>query len=69
MIRPRWEWALDDDTGAPLTAPLSPAFTTQYDAEEWLGEHWRTLAETGAARARLLHDGAQATPTVELRKP
>ncbi|MEG3616519.1 MULTISPECIES: hypothetical protein [Isoptericola] len=69
MIRPRWEWALDDDAGTPLAAALSPAFTTQFDAEEWLGEHWRALASAGAAQARLLHDGTQATPTVELRKP
>ena len=50
MIRPQWEWALDD-------------------AEQWLGEHWRALAEAGAVQARLLHDGTQAAPGVELRVP
>ncbi len=67
MIRPRWEWALEDVDGRKLPQPLSPVFTTQFDAEQWIGEHWRELATQGAAVARLLHDGTQATPSVELR--
>jgi hypothetical protein len=67
VIRPHWEWALDDADGRPLAASLSPVFTTQFDAEQWLGEHWRSLATQGAAVARLLHDGQQATPGVEIR--
>ncbi|WP_277213120.1 hypothetical protein [Isoptericola croceus] len=69
MIRPRWEWALEDDTGRRLEPSLSPVFTAQYDAEQWLGEHWRQLAGSGAVVATLLHDGAQATPAIELRVP
>ncbi|GAA1739384.1 hypothetical protein GCM10009809_38540 [Isoptericola hypogeus] len=69
MIRPRWEWAVDDATGGAVPDVTSPVFTTQYDAEQWLGEHWRELAAAGATVARLLHDGAQATPGVELRTP
>jgi hypothetical protein len=67
MIRPRWEWALEDSEGRPVVGPPSPVFTTQFDAEEWLGEHWRSLVAQGAATARLLHDGKQAAPGVELR--
>jgi hypothetical protein len=69
VIRPRWEWVLDDARGRPVTRVVSPVFTTQYDAEQWLGEHWRELAAAGAVAARLLHDGTQATPSVELRVP
>lgn len=69
MIRPRWEWSLVDHDGRRLEPSLSPVFTAQYDAEQWLGEHWRELARTGAATAMLLHDGTQATPTIELRVP
>ncbi|NOV99116.1 hypothetical protein [Isoptericola halotolerans] len=69
MIRPRWEWALADQEGRRLEPSLSPVFTTQYDAEQWLGEHWRRLAGAGAVSATLLHDGAQATPVIELRIP
>ncbi|RXR23121.1 hypothetical protein EQW78_16075 [Oerskovia turbata] len=67
MIRPQWVWELDDADGRPLTTPVSPAFTNQFDAEQWLGETWRELAAQGAVAARLLNDGAQVTATVELR--
>ena len=60
VIRPRWEWELRDAGGQVLDPKLSPVFTCQFDAEQWLGERWRTLAEQGAAEARLLHDGAPA---------
>ncbi|MCO7272182.1 MULTISPECIES: hypothetical protein [Cellulosimicrobium] len=67
MIRPQWVWELDDAEGSVLATPVSPVFTTQYDAEQWLGETWRALAAEGAVVARLLHDGTQATAPVELR--
>jgi len=49
MIRPQWVWELDDAEGRALASPVSPVFTTQYDAEQWLGETWRSLAAEGAA--------------------
>ncbi len=67
MIRPKWVWEFDDPDGRALAAVISPVFTNQYDAEQWLGETWRILAGRGAQRGRLLHDGKQATPAVELR--
>jgi hypothetical protein len=67
MIRPQWVWELDDADGRALTKPLSPVFTNQFDAEQWLGETWRDLAAQGAVAARLLNDGTQVTATVELR--
>lgn len=66
MIRPRWVWQMVDAGGTVLDEPLSPVFTTQYDAEQWLGELWRDLAEEGVAEARILHDGVQAAPAVRL---
>ncbi|PFG43513.1 hypothetical protein ATJ88_2210 [Isoptericola jiangsuensis] len=69
MIRPRWEWALETDEGVRLDASLSPVFTTQFDAEQWLGEHWRSLRAAGAAQARLLGEGQQVTPTIVFRAP
>ncbi|MEN5075448.1 hypothetical protein ABE437_16645 [Isoptericola cucumis] len=66
MIRPCWEWALEDAVGAAVPSVPSPVFTAQYDAEQWLGEHWRELAAAGAASAHLLHDGTQAAPSVAL---
>jgi len=66
VLRPQWEWRFDGADGEPMNAPVSPVFTTQYDAEQWLGEHWRTLAAQGVHAVRLLHEGAQATPTLPL---
>jgi len=69
VLRPQWEWRFDGRDGlgtAELGTPVSPVFTTQYDAEQWLGEHWRTLAAQGVHAARLLHEGNQATPTLPL---
>ncbi|MFI2751869.1 hypothetical protein ACGIF2_00365 [Cellulomonas sp. P22] len=69
VMRPQWAWELDDVDGRVLDRPVSPVFTTQYDAEQWIGEQWRTLAGQGVHAARLLHDGRQATPTLVLRIP
>lgn len=68
-IHPRWEWDLRDADGQRLTQPVTPVFTTQYDAEQWLGEHWRTFADAGAVSAQILNDGRAAAPAVELRIP
>ncbi|GAA1866844.1 hypothetical protein [Myceligenerans crystallogenes] len=65
-IRPRWEWLLHDDEGRRLPEPVTPVFTNQFDAEQWLGEHWRDLAEAGAATAQVLNDGRAAAPEVIL---
>ncbi|NLF04947.1 MAG: hypothetical protein GX593_08115 [Actinomycetales bacterium] len=63
---PKWLWAFDDAAGNELVEPVSPVFTTQFDAESWLGEHWRAASVHGARRARLLHDGEPATAPVLL---
>lgn len=64
MTVPRWVWAFDDAAGNELAEPVSPVFTTQFDAETWLGEHWRSLSAQGSRRARLLHDGEPASAPV-----
>ena len=66
VLRPQWEWRFDGADGKILDRPVSPVFTTQYDAEQWLGEHWRTLAAQGVQAAGLLHEGVQATPTLPI---
>ncbi|WP_319637681.1 hypothetical protein [Pengzhenrongella sicca] len=68
-MRPQWEWALDDAEGRALDRPISPVFTNQFDAEQWLGENWRELARQDVVVARLLHDGTQAAAAVALRIP
>jgi hypothetical protein len=69
VIRPQWAWEFDDAVGAQMDRPISPVFANQYDAEEWLGEHWRELATQGVETARLMNAGMQATPSLVLRVP
>ncbi|BAU82699.1 hypothetical protein SLA_1761 [Streptomyces laurentii] len=41
--------------GRPVGDPEE--FTTQGDAESWLGEYWRDLLDGGADQATLAEDG------------
>ncbi len=41
-----------DDGSAPMT------FSSQSDAESWLGESWRELADAGVEQVVLVEDGA-----------
>lgn len=65
MITPEWTWGFDDATGEPVDE-VSPVLTSQFEAEEWLGLHWRELAGRGVARAQLLRRGRPAAPAVDL---
>ncbi|MDT4970586.1 MAG: hypothetical protein QOG22_729 [Pseudonocardiales bacterium] len=49
-----WTWRLESVEGKELTEPVSPAHGNQSDAESWLGEQWRELAEAGVAQVTLL---------------
>ena len=45
-----WHWVLLDAAGADVTEEVdgpAPRFTAQGDAETWVGEVWRELAELG----------------------
>lgn len=55
-----WTWQLEDATGAVLDGPdvpTCPAQGSQADAESWLGENFRELAEAGVAQVTLLDSG------------
>ena len=62
-----WAWTFLDDGGAVLDRPISPAFGNRFDAELWIGEEWRRLAEQGVASVRLLHHGQAAAADLPLR--
>jgi hypothetical protein len=49
-----WTWRYEPDG---TEADEAGSFTSQSDAESWLGEAWRKLAEEGVAGVVLLHDG------------
>jgi hypothetical protein len=45
-----WHWVLLDADGTDVTERVigaAPRFTAQGDAETWVGEAWRDLADTG----------------------
>lgn len=66
MTAGRWCWRLLGDDGAPVTRPGSPVFLARFEAEQWLGERWRALAEQGVRRVVLEHDDVEVPPVLEL---
>ena len=51
-----WTWRYEDADGKPVAGP-SEAFSSQSDAESWLGQSWRELLATGIVTAVLVEDG------------
>jgi hypothetical protein len=53
-----WTWRFEKADGTPVRLDFDvPEFGAQGDAESWLGEVWREMANTGAEQATLLEDG------------
>jgi hypothetical protein len=44
-----WRWRLENAAGEEVASAVGgqPAFPSQSDAESWVGEVWRELAEDG----------------------
>ncbi|GIJ50498.1 hypothetical protein Val02_73840 [Virgisporangium aliadipatigenens] len=53
-----WTWRYEDASGGPVDYP-SEAFSSQSDAESWIGQSWRELAAAGVVRVVLLEDTRQ----------
>jgi hypothetical protein len=50
-----WHWRLEDAEGNEVTSGEgSPRFPSQSDAESWVGEVWRDLADEGVDQVTLL---------------
>lgn len=55
-----WTWRFEKPDGTETAPAVEPEdFTTQGDAESWLGEVWKDLLEGGVAQVTLLEDGAE----------
>lgn len=50
-----WTWRYEDGDGKPVDGS-GDAFASQADAESWIGQTWRELAESGVAAATLVED-------------
>ena len=67
-----WHWRLLDPTGAevsPEDAGLGrgPRFTAQGDAESWLGESWKELADEGVDAVTLLEGDREVYGPMSLK--
>jgi hypothetical protein len=51
-----WTWRFEDAESRPVEGGPSEAFSSQSDAESWLGQTWRELVATGAVTAVLAED-------------
>jgi len=55
-----WTWRFEKADGTEVEPALVPEeFTTQGDAESWIGEYFKELREGGTDQVRLFEDGTQ----------
>lgn len=54
-----WTWQLEKTDGTVISARGLPreSFSSQGDAESWLGENWRELLDAGVDQVSLLEEG------------
>jgi hypothetical protein len=50
-----WSWRYENVDGQPVAGP-DETFSSQADAESWIGQEWRELAENGVAQVILVED-------------
>jgi hypothetical protein len=66
-----WWWRREDAAGAPVPrgdgAADQPRFTSQSDAETWIGEVWRDLLEEGVEQVVLLEGDREVYGPMSLR--
>ena len=48
-----FHWHLVPAVAVPDEAPLPSSFPSQSDAESWMGENWRALADAGVETVAL----------------
>ena len=65
----QWTWTYLDAEAKVMTgkALVVTAFPSQSEAESWLGEQWRELADMGVDAVTLEHDGAVVYGPMNLR--
>ncbi|MBU4214171.1 MAG: hypothetical protein KJ792_05900 [Actinobacteria bacterium] len=65
-VRPQWQWSLLGVDGERVDRPVGPVFTSRFDAEQWVGAHWRTLASQDVASAQLMNEGQPVGAVLDL---
>jgi hypothetical protein len=53
-----WTWRFESSSGEPVRVmdAAQASFSSQGDAESWIGETWQELAEMGVEQVTLLED-------------
>ncbi|GAA2233899.1 hypothetical protein GCM10010232_20760 [Streptomyces amakusaensis] len=55
-----WTWQFEKSDGTKVQPAVEPEeFTTQGDAESWIGEHWKDLRDGGADQVTLSEDATR----------
>ena len=64
-----WTWSYLDADARAMTgeAMVTTGFSSQSDAESWLGEQWRELAGVGVDAVTLEHEGTVVYGPMSLR--
>ncbi len=63
-----WTWRFETAEGTETNPAVEPEeFTTQGDAESWIGEVWKELLEGGVEQVKLSDDGGTELYTMSLR--
>ena len=67
-----WRWQLLDAAGVDISEKLDPTgrelrFTSQGDAETWIGEAWRQLVEDGVDAVNLFEADRQVYGPMSLQ--
>jgi hypothetical protein len=64
-----WTWTFLDADGRPMSGETvaSNGFPSQSEAESWLGEQWRELADVGVDAVTLAHEGSVVYGPMSLR--
>jgi hypothetical protein len=65
-----WTWMVENDAAQRVTLDHEiPSFSSQSDAESWLGEVWRALVDAGATQVTLIEDGRRVYGPMSLHPP
>ncbi|MEU9256029.1 hypothetical protein AB0D66_29865 [Streptomyces sp. NPDC048270] len=63
-----WTWRFETAEGTEASPAVEPEeFTTQGDAESWIGEVWKELLEGGVEQVKLSDEGGTELYTMSLR--
>ncbi|GAA1641452.1 hypothetical protein GCM10009744_34220 [Kribbella alba] len=64
-----WTWRFETAEGASADPGelTGQEFSAQGDAESWLGESWRDLADKGVGQVYLIEDGREVYGPMSLR--